>query len=143
MGLQAQVRTREEFHRVVVETASDAVVSIDHRGDILLANHAVTTIFGYEPSELIGQPLTILMPEYLRDLHQAGLRRYQETGHRHINWRGTELIGLRKNGEEFPVEISFGEVTTTVTGCLRASSAISVNGSGRRKHCERASAISP
>ena len=109
-GLQTQVRIGEEFHRVVVETASDVVVSIDHRGDILLANHATTTTFGYEPSELIGQPLTMLMPEYLRDLHQAGLNRYQETSQRHINWRGTELIGLRKNGEEFPVEVSFGEV---------------------------------
>ncbi|MGD0910150.1 MAG: PAS domain S-box protein, partial [Candidatus Acidiferrales bacterium] len=107
-GLEAQVRIGEEFHRVVVEAASDAVVSIDHRGDILLANHATKTIFGYEPSELIGQPLTILMPEYLRDLHKAGLKRYQETNHRHINWQGTELIGLRKNGDEFPVEVSFG-----------------------------------
>ena len=122
-GLEAQVRTREEFHRVVVETANDAVVSIDHRGDILLANHATTTTFGYEPSELIGQPLTILMPEYLRDLHEAGLKRYQETNHRHINWQSTELIGLRKNGEEFPVEVSFGEVTNNghrvFTGFIR------------------------
>ncbi len=122
-GLEAQVRTGEEFHRVVVETASDAVVSIDHRGDILLANHATTRTFGYEPSELIGQPLTILMPEYLRDLHRAGLKRYQETGHRHINWQGAELIGLRKNGEEFPVEVSFGEITSNghrvFTGFIR------------------------
>jgi len=122
-GLEAQVRTGEEFHRVVVETASDAVVSIDHRGDILLANHATTTTFGYEPSELIGQPLTKLMPEYLRDLHKAGLKRYQETGHRHINWQSTELIGLRKNGEEFPVEVSFGEITNSgqrvFTGFIR------------------------
>ncbi len=122
-GLEAQVRTGEEFHRVVVETASDAVVSIDHRGDILLANHATTRIFGYEPSELIGQPLTILMPEYLRDLHKAGLKRYQETSHRHINWQSTELIGLRKNGEEFPVEVSFGEVISNghrvFTGFIR------------------------
>jgi PAS domain S-box-containing protein len=109
-GLKDQVRTSEEFHRVVVETASDAVVSIDHRGDILLANHSTTAIFGYEPSELIGQPLTMLMPEYLRSLHEAGLKRYQETGHRHINWQGTELIALRKNGQEFPVEVSFGEI---------------------------------
>ena len=122
-GLEAQVRTGEEFHRVIVETASDAVVSIDHRGDILLANHATTRTFGYEPSELIGQPLTTLMPEYLRDLHEAGLKRYQETGHRHINWQSTELIGLRKNGEEFPVEVSFGEITNNghpvFTGFIR------------------------
>ncbi|MFL6447740.1 MAG: PAS domain S-box protein [Bryobacteraceae bacterium] len=122
-GLEAQVRTGEEFHRVVVETASDAVVSIDARGDILLANHATTRIFGYEPSELIEQPLTILMPEYLRDLHNAGLKRYQETSHRHMNWQGTELVGLRKNGEEFPVEVSFGELNSNgrrvFTGFIR------------------------
>jgi hypothetical protein len=122
-GLEKQVRTGEEFHRVIVETASDAVVSIDHRGDILLANHATTITFGYELSELIGQPLTILMPEYLRDLHEAGLKRYQETSHRHINWQSTELIGLRKSGEEFPVEVSFGEITNNghrvFTGFIR------------------------
>jgi PAS domain S-box-containing protein len=122
-GLEAQVRTGEEFHRAVVETASDAVVSIDHTGDILLANHATTKTFGYEPSELIGRPLTILMPEYLRDLHKEGLKRYQETGHRHIDWQSTELIGLRKNGEEFPIEVSFGETTNNgrrvFTGFIR------------------------
>ncbi len=126
-GLEAQVRTEEEFHRVIVETASDAVVSIDHKGYILLANHATMTTFGYEPSELIGQPLTMLMPEYLRDLHVAGLKRYQETNHRHINWQSTELIGLRKNGEEFPVEVSFGEITNNghqvFTGFIRDISA--------------------
>jgi len=122
-GLEAQVRTGEEFHRVVVETASDSVVSIDHRGYILFANHATARTFGYEPAELVGQALTILMPEYLRDLHQAGLQRYQETGHRHIDWQGTELVGLRKNGEEFPVEVSFGEHTNNgqrvFTGFIR------------------------
>jgi PAS domain S-box-containing protein len=109
-GLEAQVRTGQEFHRVIVETASDTVVSIDHRGNILLANRATTRTFGYEPSELIGQPMTILMPDYLRDLHTAGLHRYRQTSQRHINWQGTELIGLRKNGVEFPVEVSFGEI---------------------------------
>jgi PAS domain S-box-containing protein len=67
-------------------------------------------VFGYEPAELIGKPLTMLMPEFLRKLHEAGFRRYLATGHRHLNWRGTEFTGLRKNGQEFPVEVSFGEV---------------------------------
>ena len=52
------------------------------------------------------------MPELLRKLHEVGFRRYLATGQRHINWQGTELTGLRKNGQEFPVEISFGEVAT-------------------------------
>jgi hypothetical protein len=63
------------------------------------------------------------MPEYLRDLHDAGFKRYQETSHRHINWQGTELVGLRKNGEEFPVEVSFGELNSNgrrvFTGFIR------------------------
>jgi PAS domain S-box-containing protein len=104
------LRASEEKYRLLVETASDVIVSIDDRGLIVFANPATATIFGYESTELIGRPLTVLMPEYLRHLHEGGFNRYLATGQRHINWQGTELIALRKNGEEFPVEISFGEL---------------------------------
>ena len=104
-------RYTEEKYRLVVETASDAVISLDETSTILLANPGTTRIFGYDPAELIGKPLTMLMPEFLRKLHEAGFKRYLATGQRHINWQGTELIGLRKNGQEFPVEVSFGELT--------------------------------
>jgi PAS domain S-box-containing protein len=100
----------EQRYRVMVETASDAVVCMDQNGAILLANPATARVFGHEPAELIGQPLTVLMPEFLRKLHDDGFRRYLATGQRHINWQGAELTGLRKNGQEFPVEVSFGEV---------------------------------
>src|SRR6202007_2164157 len=50
------------------------------------------------------------MPDYMRELHEAGFKRYLDTAERHINWQGTELIALRKNSEEFPVEVSFGEL---------------------------------
>ena len=108
---ETERRYIEQRYRVMVETASDAVVCIDERGAVLLANPATTKVFGYDPADLIGKPLTMLMPEYLRKLHEDGFRRYSATGQRHINWQGTELTGLRKNGEEFPVEISFGELT--------------------------------
>jgi PAS domain S-box-containing protein len=101
----------EERHRLVVETAPDAVVSMDESGAIVFANPATARVFGHEPAELIGKPLTMLMPEYMRELHNNGYRRYLATGHRHINWQGTELTALRKNGQEFPVEVSFGELT--------------------------------
>ena len=118
----------------MVETASDAVVSIDDQGSIVFANPATATIFGYDPAELVGKPLTLLMPEYMRELHQTGFKRYLATGHRHMNWQGTELTALRKNGEEFPVEVSFGEITRdghkTFTGFLRDIS--------KRKQAERA-----
>src|SRR3984885_2277079 len=108
---ESALRYSEENYRLVVETAPDAVVSIDESGAILFANPATTRIFGYDPTELIGKPLTILMPEFLRKLHEHGFSRYLATGKRHINWQGTELTGLRKNGQEFPVEISFGELS--------------------------------
>jgi PAS domain S-box-containing protein len=108
---EAERRYIEQRYRVMVETASDAVVCMDEKGAILLANAATARVFGYEPGELIGKPLTVLMPEYLRQLQEGGVRRYLATSQRHINWQGTALTGLRKNGQEFPVEISFGEVT--------------------------------
>jgi len=108
---EAALRYSEENYRLVVETAPDAVISIDERGAILFANPATVRIFGYDPTELIGKPLTVLMPEFLRKLHEKGFSRYLATGQRHINWQGTELTALRKNGQEFPVEISFGELS--------------------------------
>jgi PAS domain S-box-containing protein len=104
-------RYSEEQYRTVVETATDAVVSIDEDSKILFVNPATTKIFGYDTSELIGRPLMMLMPESLYSLHEAGFRRYLATGQRHLNWQGTELTGLRKNGQEFPVEVSLGEMT--------------------------------
>jgi PAS domain S-box-containing protein len=108
---EEDLRSSEEKHRLVVETANDAVVSMDHNGIIQFANPATAITFGYDPTELVGRPLTVLMPEYMRELHERGFRRYLATGHRHINWQGTELTALRKDGQEFPVEVSFGELT--------------------------------
>ncbi len=108
---ESALRYSEENYRLVVETAPDAVISIDERGAILFANPATAKIFGHDPSELIGKSLTLLMPEFLRELHERGFSRYLTTGQRHINWQGTELTALRKNGQEFPVEISFGELS--------------------------------
>jgi PAS domain S-box-containing protein len=108
---ESALRYSEQNYRLVVETAPDAVISIEESGAILFANPATARIFGYDPTELIGKPLTILMPEFLRKLHENGFSRYLATGQRHINWQGSELTGLRKNGQEFPVEISFGELS--------------------------------
>jgi PAS domain S-box-containing protein len=110
-------------YRVVVETASDAVVSINESGVIILANPATKRIFGYNSEELIGKPLTVLMPAAMHKLHETGLKRYLDTGARHLNWQGTELTALRANGEEFPAEVSFGEMTAdqgkVFTGFIR------------------------
>ena len=116
-------RFSEERYRILVETANDAVLSADETGVILFANSATSRIFGYDTTELIGKPLTMLMPEFIRKVHQTGFRRYLDTGVRHMNWKGAELIGLHKSGKEFPMEISLGELAQsgrrTFTGFIR------------------------
>jgi len=105
-------RSSDEKYRVIVEVANDAVVSMDEKGDILLANPATRRIFGYDKVEIVGKPLTMLMPEMMRKLHENGFKRYLATGKRHLNWQGVEVTAQRKDGQAFPVEVSFGEMTS-------------------------------
>ena len=105
------LKRSEARYRVVVETASDAVISMDEGGVIIFANAATKRIFDYEPAEVIGKPLTVLMPESMRKLHETGYKRYLATGKRHLNWQGIQVTAQRKDGQEFPAEVSFGEMT--------------------------------
>lgn len=116
-------RPPEDRFRQVIEAAPEAVVSTDEASRIQFVNAATSKVFGYERSELLGRPLTMLMPQSLRGRHLAGLQRYLETGERRINWQGAKLIGLRKNGEEFPIEVAFVETRSgarrVFTGFIR------------------------
>ena len=120
---EEDLRSSEEKHRVIIEAANDAVVGMDERGDILFANPATKRIFGHDPVEIVGKPLTMLMPEMMRNLHENGFKRYLATGKRHLNWQGVEVIAQRKDGLTFPVEVSFGEMTNdghkVFTGFIR------------------------
>jgi two-component system sensor kinase FixL len=97
---------------VLAEAAADGVISIDEQSTILFVNPAAGQIFGYRPAEMVGNNLTSLMPEYLRQIHLTSLKRYIGTGQRHISWRSVELTGLHKSGREFPIEVSFTEHTS-------------------------------
>lgn len=108
---KAVLRESEEHYRAVAEAATDAIITIDSDSTILIVNPATERIFGYSTAEMIGQPLTMLMPEYLRHLHRAGITRYLETGQKHIQWSAAQLPGLHKTGNEIPLEISFAEFT--------------------------------
>jgi len=99
-----------QISRLIAETASDGIITIDENSIILFANPAAEKIFGYARDELTGQSLTMLMPEYLRHVHRAALTRYISTGERHIRWEAVELSGLHKNGSELALELSFGEL---------------------------------
>ena len=104
-----ELRESAERYRTLAETASDAIITVDEENTIIYANPGAEKIFGHAVRELAGQPLTMLMPDYLRHLHRAGLARYLETGHKHIAWDGYQLPGLHKSGHEIPLEVSFGE----------------------------------
>ena len=98
-----------ESSRVIAETASDAIITIDEASTILFVNRATSNIFGYTAEELVGSSLTMLMPEYLRHLHRAGLDNYITTGQKHLSWEAVELPGLHKSGKQLVLELSFGE----------------------------------
>jgi PAS domain S-box-containing protein len=95
--------------RIIAETAADAIITIDAQSTILFVNRAAERIFGYSTTEMLGQPLTMLMPEYLRHVHRAALERYVNTGQRHLSWDVVALPGLHRDGREIPLELSFGE----------------------------------
>jgi len=103
------IKESEERYRIVAETASDVIITIDERGSILFVNQAAEKVLGYKPEELIGSNVAIITPERFRVAHIAGIRRYLQTGERRISWSGTELPALRRDGREIQIEISFGE----------------------------------
>lgn len=102
-------REIEERYRVVVETASDAIIMIDENSRIEFVNGAAEKVFGYAKAEMLGESLTMLIPQPLRETHLASLKRYKETGRRNLGWESIELPGLRKGGQRLPLEVSFGE----------------------------------
>jgi PAS domain S-box-containing protein len=93
----------------LARSAPDAILTIDAESIVLSANPAVERIFGYEPEELIGRSLHVLIPERMRHSHDTGVEHYLATGKRNVPWTGLLLPAVRKDGSEIPVEISFGE----------------------------------
>lgn len=108
-NVEAALAESEARYRIVAETASDVLITIDETNTILYLNPAAEKIFGHHLKDMLGQDLNMLMPEYLRHLHAAGLKRYHETGHKHLSWDAVEVPGLHQDGHEIDLEISFGD----------------------------------
>lgn len=106
---QLLLKQNEAHTRIVAESASDVILTISDDSQVIMVNPAVETIFGYAPQELLGRSLTLLMPDYLQRIHTEAVKRYLETGRRHLNWQAVEVPGRHKNGQGLELEISFGE----------------------------------
>ncbi len=111
--IKQKTNSLEQAHQYltgILETAADAIISIDPNGMVLSCNPAVTTIFGYETHEVIGENIKMLMPEPYQSQHDGYLKKYHSTGIKKIIGIGREVFGKRKDGSEFPMELSVSEV---------------------------------
>lgn len=110
---EAALRASEALKTAILETALDAIVTIDQQGHILDFNPAAEKIFGYRRDEAVGQEMAqIIIPVHLRERHRMGLARAVESGRDTIVGQRIEITALRKSGEEFPVELAITRIRT-------------------------------
>lgn len=100
------LRESEAKFRSVMESAIDAIISGDAEGRIRSWNSAATALFGFVETEVIGQPIELIIPERYRESHKEGIRRVSSGGPSHVIGKTVELAAVRKDGTEFPVELS-------------------------------------
>ncbi|MCH6564229.1 MAG: PAS domain S-box protein, partial [Myxococcales bacterium] len=129
------LRESEEKFRAVAQTAADGIISADADGNITYFNTAAESLFGYPAAEVMGRPLTLLMPGRFRASHKRGLQHFRSTGEARLLGKTSELAGRRKDGSEFPLDLSLaawktGDGQTAFTGILRDIT--------RRKQAEQA-----
>jgi PAS domain S-box-containing protein len=109
--ITARKRTEAKY-RDLLEAAPDAMVIVNRQGLITLINSQTERLFGHSREELLGKPIELLVPAALRELHASHRDRYLDDPHRRPMGSGLELSGHRKDGSEFPVEISLSPVAT-------------------------------
>lgn len=96
--------------RELLDSAPDGFIVADESGTIVFANRTADQLFGYTPDEIVGQPISMLIPEHLRDAHVKHRTTYQEKPTVRPMGLGLNLVGLKKDGSEFPIEISLSPV---------------------------------
>lgn len=115
--------SREAHLKSILDTIPDAMIVIDERGLMQSFSSAAERLFGYTAAEALGQNVKILMPNPHRDSHDGYLQRYFRTGERRIIGIGRVVVGARKDGTTFPMELAVGEMQSSnrrfFTGFIR------------------------
>ncbi|MBF0445634.1 MAG: PAS domain S-box protein [Magnetococcales bacterium] len=109
LALQAS----EERFRSITDSTIDAIISVDENGKIIFWNKAAENIFGYSVAEIVGKPVTTIMPKNLRKKHTVGFKRFLISGKSRFKGNNIELEGLRNDGRRFPLEISISSWDNT------------------------------
>ncbi len=112
MSREAGVELGDDVAWSLVDAAPDGIVMTDGWGRILVANRQIEALFGYDRAELLGRSVDDLLPERFRPVHRAHRTRYRDEPRTRPMGAGISLLGRRKDGTEFPVEISLSPVTT-------------------------------
>ena len=120
---QTILRESEESHRTLVESSTDAIISIDEKGAITLWNKAAEKIMGYSKDEVIGKPVDMIIPEKYYESHKKGVKRFLKTRKAKIIGKTVEVEAKRKDGKIFLAELSISAVKLegkyTFTGIIR------------------------
>jgi PAS domain S-box-containing protein len=106
------LKNNEEKFRSVAQTASDAIISADSHGNIIFWNSGAETIFGYMAEEVTGKPFAFIVPERFKEYHQKGMNRAVSKGVLTTSGKRLETTGVRKDGNEFPLELSLARWET-------------------------------
>jgi PAS domain S-box-containing protein len=104
------LRDREELLQAILDTAMDAIITIDYRGIIQSVNSGTEWMFGYTSAEMIGQSVNMLVPSPYREKHDSYLERYLQTGEKHIIGTRREVDARRKDGSIFPTDLAVSEI---------------------------------
>lgn len=107
---QAALEASNQQHQTILNDIADGIVIINKEGIIDSFNHAAETIFGYRAPQIIGKNITELMPDPYKSQHDGYLKNHLRTGKKNIIGIGREVRGLRRNGDEFPMDLMVSRV---------------------------------
>lgn len=108
--VEAALNERDMRTRAIIDTTVDGIITIDTHGSIESFNPAAERIFGYNAGDIIGHNVSMLMPAPFREAHDGYLARYLQTGEKRIIGIGREVVGQRKDGSTFPMELAVSDV---------------------------------